>query len=230
MKNTQHTSAYLPQGRYATKFALSGKWNRFAVKYLLRKCEMSACSDVGKFHFTSSTARYFTMCAGTLFHVLRKQNISLYAFVSTNAVLVKKKGRGIFAILRPFPVGGCFIFSYCFIAGTPPWGLSAVKSVFDEYRTALTVACKVFIKGLVALPCYPFSPLLASSVVGWHLLLIGQPAHPQPQPQEEFLPLRFERTIPNIMRATNATTQRSTAILPIVSPIFVLLSFQCNAL
>ena len=57
------------------------------------------------------------MCAGTLFHVLRKQNISLYAFVATNAVLVKKKGRGIFAILRPFPVGRCFIFSYGFIAG-----------------------------------------------------------------------------------------------------------------
>ena len=59
------------------------------------------------------------MCGSTLFHVLRKQNISLYAFVSTNAVLVKKKGRGIFAILRPFPVGKCFVFSYCFIAGSP---------------------------------------------------------------------------------------------------------------
>ena len=41
----------------------------------------------------------------TLFHVLRKQNISLHAFVTTNAVLVKKKGRGILTILRPFPVG-----------------------------------------------------------------------------------------------------------------------------
>ena len=59
------------------------------------------------------------MCSATLFHVLRKQNISLYAFVSTKAVLVKKKGRGIFAILRPFPVGSCFIFPYCFIAATP---------------------------------------------------------------------------------------------------------------
>ena len=66
------------------------------------------------------------MCAGTLFHVLRKQNISLYAFVATNAVLVKKKGRGIFAILRPFPVGSCFIFPYGFIAGT----LRAVLYVF----------------------------------------------------------------------------------------------------
>ena len=71
---------------------------------------MSACADVGKFHFTSSKARYFTMCGSTLFHVLQKQNISLYAFVSSNAVLVKKKGRGIFAILRPFPVGRCFDF------------------------------------------------------------------------------------------------------------------------
>ena len=77
---------------------------------MLRKCEMSACADVGKFHFTSSKARYFTMCGSTLFHVLRKQNISLYAFVSSNAVLVKKKGRGIFAILRPFPVGRYFDF------------------------------------------------------------------------------------------------------------------------
>ena len=88
----------------------TGKWNRFAVKYLLRKCEMSAYADVGKFHFTSSKARYFTMCGSTLFHVLRKQNISLYAFVSSNAVLVKKKGRRIFAILRPFPVGRYFDF------------------------------------------------------------------------------------------------------------------------
>ena len=71
---------------------------------------MSACADVGKFHFTSSRARYFTMCGSTLFHVLQKQNISLYAFVSSNAVLVKKKGRGIFAILRPFPVGRYFDF------------------------------------------------------------------------------------------------------------------------
>ena len=77
---------------------------------MLRKCEMSACADVGKFHFTSSKARYFTMCGSILFHVLRKQNISLYAFVSSNAVLVKKKGRGIFAILRPFPVGRYFDF------------------------------------------------------------------------------------------------------------------------
>ena len=50
------------------------------------------------------------MCVSTLFHVLRKQNISQYAFVSSNAVLVKKKGRGIFAILRPFPVGRYFDF------------------------------------------------------------------------------------------------------------------------
>ena len=50
------------------------------------------------------------MCVSTLFHVLRKQNISLYAFVSSNAVLVKKKGREIFAILRPFPVGRYFDF------------------------------------------------------------------------------------------------------------------------
>ena len=50
------------------------------------------------------------MCGSTLFHVLRKQNISLYVFVSSNAVLVKKKGRGIFAILRPFPVGRYFDF------------------------------------------------------------------------------------------------------------------------
>ena len=50
------------------------------------------------------------MCGSTLFHVLQKKNISLYAFVSSNAVLVKKKGRGIFAILRPFPVGRCFDF------------------------------------------------------------------------------------------------------------------------
>ena len=72
------------------------------------------------------------MCAGTLFHVLRKQNISLYACVSTNAVLVKKKGRGIFAILRPFPVGKCFVFSYCFIAGSPRGALAFLKRGFEK--------------------------------------------------------------------------------------------------
>ena len=71
---------------------------------------MPACADVGKFHFTSSKARYFTMCGSTLFHVLRKQNISLYAFVYSNVVLIKKKGRGIFEILRPFPIGRYFDF------------------------------------------------------------------------------------------------------------------------
>ena len=35
------------------------------------------------------------------------------AFVSSNAVLVKKKGRKIFAILRPFPVGKCYSVSFC---------------------------------------------------------------------------------------------------------------------
>jgi len=35
-------------------------------------------ANVGKFHFTSSEARYSTMFGRTLFHVLRKQNISLY--------------------------------------------------------------------------------------------------------------------------------------------------------
>ena len=34
-----------------------------------------------------------------------KQNISLSAFVTTNAVLAKKRGRGVFVTLRPFPVG-----------------------------------------------------------------------------------------------------------------------------
>ena len=34
-----------------------------------------------------------------------KQNISLSAFVTTNAVLAKNKGRGVFVTLRPFPVG-----------------------------------------------------------------------------------------------------------------------------
>ena len=30
----------------------AGKWNSFAVKYLLRKCEIFADANVGKFHFT----------------------------------------------------------------------------------------------------------------------------------------------------------------------------------
>ena len=69
---------------------------------------------MGKFHFTSSRARYFTMCGSTLFHVLRKQNISLYAF----RVLVKKdkKRRRILTILRLFSVGRCCSMEYCSIA------------------------------------------------------------------------------------------------------------------
>ena len=50
---------------FSTKFALAGKWNSFAVKYLLRKCEIFADANVGKFHFTSTKAvgdgRYFTI-------------------------------------------------------------------------------------------------------------------------------------------------------------------------
>ena len=59
----------------------------FAVKYLLRKCEIFAGANVGKFHFTSTKAvgdgRYFTISvrkffsARKLFHIRRKPNISL---------------------------------------------------------------------------------------------------------------------------------------------------------
>ena len=41
-----------------------------------------------------------------------------FAFMSTNAVLINKKGRGIFAILRPFPVGRYFDF-YTALSQTP---------------------------------------------------------------------------------------------------------------
>ena len=34
---------------------------RFAVKYLLCKCEIFANANVGKFHFTSNEVRYFTI-------------------------------------------------------------------------------------------------------------------------------------------------------------------------
>ncbi len=46
---------------FSTKFALAGKWNSFAVKYLLRKCEIFADANMGKFHFTSTEGRYFTI-------------------------------------------------------------------------------------------------------------------------------------------------------------------------
>ena len=58
---------------FSTKFALAGNvkilWRvrqrRYAVKYLLRKCEIFADANVGKFHFTSTKAegdgRYFTI-------------------------------------------------------------------------------------------------------------------------------------------------------------------------
>ena len=63
---------------------------------------MFAYANVGKFHFTSSEARYFTMCDSTLFHILREQNISLSAFVSTNAMLAKERTENL-KILCPFP-------------------------------------------------------------------------------------------------------------------------------
>ena len=74
------------------------------------------------------------MCGSTLFHVLRKQNISLYAFVSSNAVLVKKKGRGIFAILRPFPVGRYFDF-YTALSQIPLGGGFFVRVMCGRTRT-----------------------------------------------------------------------------------------------
>ena len=48
---------------------------------MLRKCEIFAGANVGKFHFTSTRAvgggRYFTISARKLFHIRRKPNISL---------------------------------------------------------------------------------------------------------------------------------------------------------
>ena len=50
------------------------------------------------------------MCGSTLFHVLRKQNISLYAFVSSNAVLVKKKDKEFLQFFVLFLLVGILIF------------------------------------------------------------------------------------------------------------------------
>ena len=50
------------------------------------------------------------MCGSTLFHVLRKQNISLYAFVSSNAVLVKKKDEEFLQFFVLFLLVGNLIF------------------------------------------------------------------------------------------------------------------------
>ena len=122
---------------------------------------------MGKFHFTSSKARYFTMCNSTLFHVLRKQNISLHAFVTTNAVLVKKKGRGIFAILRPFPVGRYFDF-YTALSQIPPKApflYSSFGKPFGIYvgtipqSSARTSASSFAMDKRSASTCYRRSPL-----------------------------------------------------------------------
>ena len=53
----------LTQSRWAffNEICPLGKWNSFAVKYLLRKCEIFADANVGKFHFTSTEGRYFTI-------------------------------------------------------------------------------------------------------------------------------------------------------------------------
>ena len=50
------------------------------------------------------------MCGSTLFHVLRKQNISLYAFVPTKAVLVKKKDEEFLQFFVLFLWVGVLIF------------------------------------------------------------------------------------------------------------------------
>ena len=50
------------------------------------------------------------MCVSTLFHVLQRQNISLYAFVSSNAVLAKKKGEEFLQFFVLFLFVGILIF------------------------------------------------------------------------------------------------------------------------
>ena len=49
-----------------------GKWNSFAVKYLLCKCEIFANANVGKFHFTSNEVRYFTISLRNYFTFCHK--------------------------------------------------------------------------------------------------------------------------------------------------------------
>jgi len=72
------------------------------VKYLLRKCEIFADANVGKFHFTSNKAigdvRYFTISARKLFHIRHKPNISLKNITSLAPLYVttpKKKFKSV---------------------------------------------------------------------------------------------------------------------------------------
>ena len=72
----------------------SGKWNSCAVKYLLRKCEIFADANVGKFHFTlrpnrceatgsnisqCAIAHYFTFGWGRIFHSFLPTEPKLWA-------------------------------------------------------------------------------------------------------------------------------------------------------
>ena len=59
---------------FSTKFALAGKWNSSAVKYLLRKCEIFADANVGKFHFTlRPTGAIFHNSRSELFHIRQRR-------------------------------------------------------------------------------------------------------------------------------------------------------------
>ena len=65
---------------FSTKFALAGKWNSFAVKYLLCKCEIFASRMWANFISHCDEGAIFNNFQRKLFHIRRKPNISLKTY------------------------------------------------------------------------------------------------------------------------------------------------------
>ena len=130
-------ATYCKAGR-PTKFAHLGKWNRFAVKYLLRKCEMFAPRTWA--NFISHRARrdisqcalahYFTFCLAKHFTYIYRPTIRFY---KCNTLYLAGQGvwKGV-RTNRPYPfflLGG----KTCFMVGVPFEALLFLCLVFLSF-------------------------------------------------------------------------------------------------
>ena len=140
-------ATYCKAGR-PTKFALSGKWNRFAVKYLLRKCEMFASRTRANFISRRTKwdisqcalAHYFTFCLAKHFTYIYRPKIRFY---KRNTLYLAGQGMwkgvrtnrpysfccraGVY--LPPFSLHISFVFGG---SKPPPYKVAAGKTCFME--------------------------------------------------------------------------------------------------
>ena len=73
----RHILGYLLYRRYPNEICPFGQVKLLRSEIFASQMWNVRYANVGKFHFTSNEARYFTICGRILFHVLRQQNISL---------------------------------------------------------------------------------------------------------------------------------------------------------